>query len=52
MGADGMPDPRYHCVSVEQTGFAPVALDVVLKQMSSREAVRESMLDLPGMTAA
>ena len=46
MGADGEPDPRYLCVSVEQTGFAPVPLDVVLKQMSSREAVREFMLSM------
>lgn len=30
LGADGQQDPRYACVSVEQTGFAPVALDEVL----------------------
>lgn len=30
LGADGQPDPRYACVSVEQIGFAPVALDEVL----------------------
>lgn len=31
--ADGAPDPRYVCVSVEQTGFAPVALDAVLDRL-------------------
>jgi len=30
---DGQPDLRYHCVSVEQTGFAPVALEEVLSQI-------------------
>lgn len=33
MGADGQPDPRYACVSVEQTGFAPVSLEEVLARM-------------------
>ena len=30
---DGAPDPRYVCVSVEQTGFAPVPLDDVLARL-------------------
>lgn len=30
---DGAPDPRYICVSVEQTGFRPIALDEVLKRV-------------------
>jgi calcineurin-like phosphoesterase family protein len=34
LGIDGTPDRRYVCVSVEQTGFAPVALDTVLEQIN------------------
>lgn len=33
LGINGTPDPRYICVSVEQTGFAPVPLDVVLERL-------------------
>jgi calcineurin-like phosphoesterase family protein len=29
----GVPDPRYICVSVEQTGFRPIAWDDVLKRL-------------------
>lgn len=29
---EGVPDKRYVCVSVEQTGFKPVLLDDILKQ--------------------
>ncbi len=33
LGVDGRPDRRYACVSVEQTGFAPVPLDTVLDRL-------------------
>ena len=38
---DGTPDPRYVCVSVEQTGFAPVALDAVIADMSARSLAEQ-----------
>lgn len=29
---NGQPDPRYRCVSVEHTDYAPILLDTILKQ--------------------
>ena len=34
--AGAKPDPRYLCVSVEQTGFAPVLLDEALERLAAQ----------------
>jgi calcineurin-like phosphoesterase family protein len=34
---DGVPDPRYLCVSVEQTDFRPIALEVALKRIPAAQ---------------
>ncbi len=35
---DGQPDPRYLCVSVEHTGYAPLLLDEAIARLKAQQA--------------
>lgn len=37
-----LPDPRYECVSLEQTGYAPVLLDDVISWIPERDENEDS----------